>query len=51
MKLCLNENCSTIWGFWSWIPTLMFDGIFWGYSDSYFGALWRFMTNRCDEEI
>lgn len=45
MKLCLVEECNTLWGFWSWIPSDGFDGKFSTYKGSYWVAMWYWLTN------
>jgi hypothetical protein len=43
MMLCQDEHCSCIWGFWSWVPTLWFNGALMQYEGSYWPALWYWM--------
>lgn len=42
MKLC--TKCYTLFGFWSWIPVIHFNGAFMTYGGSYLKALinWLF---------
>jgi hypothetical protein len=41
VKLCLNNECSLMWGFFSIIVTwLPFNGMFFVYEGNYFKALW-----------
>lgn len=49
MKLCEDQNCSTLWGFWSFIPGLYFNGMFIEYEGSYLGGLWYFLFGDLDE--
>lgn len=42
MNLCSNDNCNTVWGFWSWVPALWFNGCFMQY-DNYWPALWNWL--------
>ena len=48
MKLCENNKCSTLTGFWSFIPTyiLPFNGWFYVYEGSYIKALWKWLKGE-----
>ncbi|HDH51247.1 MAG TPA: hypothetical protein ENH31_00485 [Nitrospirae bacterium] len=47
IKLCTNEECSTVWGFWSFLITLLpFNGWFFAYEGNYFIALWDWLFGR-----
>jgi hypothetical protein len=50
MWLCNNEGCSIVWGFWSWLPTLWFNGAFVKYDGWYLPALWNWLFGKLDEE-
>lgn len=39
MKICSNESCNTLWGFWSFIPGFWFNGVFFEYEESYIKGL------------
>lgn len=43
MYLCSEEYCNTVWGFWSWIPAMRFNGAFMEYAGSYWLALWTWL--------
>ena len=45
MHLCSDDNCATLWGFWSIVPTFWFNGVFMAYTGSYIVALWRWLTS------
>lgn len=46
MKLCTNHEEPLLWGFWSWIPVLWFNGVFILYTGSYWGALRKFLKGE-----
>lgn len=46
MKLCENESCNSVYGFWSFVPELYFNGYFVAYEGSYFKALWFWLKNE-----
>jgi len=48
MKLCPNERCNTLWGFWSWIPCIWFNGWFMKYKGCYFDALIAWLAEDYD---
>jgi hypothetical protein len=41
--LCSDDGCNTLWGFWSWVPGLYFNGAFMEYEGSYWPALWHWL--------
>ena len=43
MRLCSDDECNTLWGFWSWVPLPWFNGCFLEYEGSYWAALWHWM--------
>jgi len=45
MKLCSDDGCSCLWGFWSWAPELWSDGCFafMQYDGWYLPALWHWL--------
>jgi len=45
LKLCKDESCSCLFGFWHFIAYhLPFNGFFYIYEDNYFSALFRWLT-------
>jgi hypothetical protein len=47
MKLSMNYNCRTLFGFWSFMVHLApFNGMFITYTGSYLDALWYFLTTK-----
>ena len=44
MLLCSDRDCNCLWGFWSWIPNLYFNGAFMTYEGHYLPALWFWLT-------
>lgn len=54
VKLCANDRCNCMWGFWSKlaaaIPIATDDGYFafMAYEGSYLKALWHWLTNPED---
>lgn len=51
MKLCKNENCSCIWGFWSWwLNIVPFTGWLIKYESSYWSALWFYLFGDVEGE-
>ncbi len=50
MKLCSDYACSTLWGFWSFVPVhvVPFNGVFLSYEQSYWRALWHWLTDWSD---
>jgi len=48
-QFCVDQECSTLWGFWSFLITLVpFNGWFFCYNGNYFCALWHWLFD--DEE-
>lgn len=44
MNICEGDpECQLLWGFWSWIPELYFNGVFMSYDGSYLNALWHWI--------
>lgn len=43
MHLCPDEECSCLWGFWSWVASVWWDGYFLTYTGGYWRTLWRFL--------
>lgn len=43
MRLCLE--CSTLYGFWAWVPGIYFNGGFMVYRGPYLNALWHWIIN------
>jgi len=41
VKFC--ERCSTIWGFWSFVPCIWFNGVLFFYEGPYWKALRHWM--------
>lgn len=42
--LCENENCSCMFGFWSYVTDMFpFTGVMMGYEGSYWPALWHWL--------
>jgi len=51
--LCPDDRCSTLWGFWSWVPALMYTGWFMTYDGTFRGYLrgvWLFLFARPEAE-
>ena len=48
MWLCQIEYCSTIWGVWSWVPALWFNGAFMEYDGWYLPALWHWLFGKME---
>lgn len=46
MKLCDNQDCNCVTGFWQWIHNFHFDGFFIGYTGSYFSGLWFWLSGK-----
>lgn len=49
MRLCSNEECNNVSGFWSFVidlldPILPFNGMFYRYGNWYIPALFRWLT-------
>ena len=49
MKFCSDEECATLWGFWSWIPSMWFNGMFMEYKGHYLPALMYWLFGSQDE--
>lgn len=49
MRLCSNPACNEMSGFWSWIPTLYFDGKVAVYEGNYWGALWAWLKGEGED--
>lgn len=47
-KLCCNEDCFNVTGFWSWVPHIYFNGIFFPYVGSYWQNLYAWLTSDFD---
>lgn len=46
VRLCWDEDCATVFGFWAWLMDLIpFNGYFMKYDGSYPAALWHWLTN------
>ena len=43
MKLCGDDQCNCLGGFWSWVPALWFNGWFMQYDGCYLPALWEWL--------
>ena len=39
MRYCCNNACGNLWGFWSWICSIHFNGWFFIYDGSYLQGL------------
>lgn len=55
MKFCDNpmeggDECACLWGFWSFVPTLWFNGMFMTYEGSYWKALWHWLRGGEEDE-
>lgn len=53
-RLCVDETCNCLWGFWSTLITwLPFNGFFFIYEGSYLKGLWRwlFQKDEGDEAV
>ena len=50
MLLCSIDDCNCLWGFWSWITAIHFDGNFMEYKGSYLLALrhWLFSDMKVE---
>lgn len=44
LPLLMCDKCTTIWGFWSWVPRLWFNGYLFIYKGSYLKGLWEWLT-------
>jgi len=45
MKLCNNDDCNCVWGFWSWwLSVVPFTGWLFLYRGSYLKALYHWLT-------
>lgn len=44
MRLCSNEECNTVCGFWTFVLDFYFDGYFYYYEGNYLRALWDWFT-------
>ena len=49
MKLCVNEKCNLVYGFWSWILKYHFNGFFMVYEGFYFSALINWLKGDLNE--
>lgn len=50
MRLCEDgQECANLFGFWSFIPAIWFNGTFMEYTGSYFSALWSFLFDPIDD--
>lgn len=50
-RLCTDETCSCLWGFWSFLITwLPFNGIFFVYEGSYLKGLWQWLFRKDDRD-
>ena len=49
MKICANDDCRNLSGFWSWIPLIHFDGHIMIYTGDYLGALKDWLTQPIDD--
>ena len=49
MRLCLDDYCYTVWGFWSWVPCVWFNGWFMKYEGWYVVALWHWLFGDLNE--
>jgi len=43
MRFCSDEYCNCLWGFWSWIPIMWFNGVFMTYEGYYLPALMHWL--------
>lgn len=54
MWLCSDDECSTVWGFWSWAlgNIVLFDGHFivLDEGDTYLGTIWAWLTGGVRDE-
>ena len=48
MRLC--PVCQTLYGFWSWVPCLWFNGAFMTYDGLYLKALWYWLRGGFNHE-
>ncbi len=49
-RLCTDEACSCLWGFWSFLITwLPFNGFFFVYEGSYLKGLWAWLRQKRDD--
>jgi|TARA_Y100000310_G_C20691033_1_gene822208 hypothetical protein len=47
LRLCTNEDCLTLFGFWSWIMDIVpFNGWFYIYEGNYFIALYYWLLDK-----
>lgn len=47
MRLCSDEECSCLYGFWSWWTCVIpFTGYLMVYEGGYFKALWHWLTSE-----
>jgi len=53
VKICLNVSRSAsseagghLWGFWSFVPRIYFNGVFMTYQGSYINALWHWLKTE-----
>lgn len=51
MYMCdrCDPETPLVFGFWSWIMTIWFNGTVIAYTGSYWNALWAFLTNNLDD--
>lgn len=49
MYLCTSQTCMTLWGFWSFIPCIWFNGMFMVYKGSYLKALYHWLKGDINE--
>jgi len=40
------DHCSNLWGFWSWLPALWFNGWLFVYEGNYLQGLWGWLTHE-----
>lgn len=51
MKLCMEHDIPELWGFWSFIVKLYFNGTFMIYKGIWYPrALWIWLTKNFDED-
>jgi hypothetical protein len=49
MRLCVDDRCGCVFGFWSWIVEhIHFDGFYIPYNGSYLSALWFWLSGKAD---
>jgi hypothetical protein len=46
MKMCPDSSCNCMWGFWSWIPRIWFNGVCMEYDGDYLAALVYWMSGK-----